>query len=359
MDFFLGTTNPYKVREFAALMAATGCRLTVTEPVDPEETETTFEANARLKARVYARHAGGVTICEDSGLIVPALGGLPGPWSARFSDYAGVDAGAGRLSGYRASGLPREELDRRNNARVLELLSGVEQPKRAATFKAALVVAEPAGEILFQSIGESHGWIAEEAAGEGGFGYDPIFVGQDTFGRTYAELDSHRKNLRSHRRRVMQEFKMWLGQCLKRAESGAAEPWRPAGAAARGLRVVVDGNDGTGKTTLVEALRRRGFEVADRGLPTRMTDDPSLAPAGDEFYLILDAPEAVCRERLARAGRDLDERFHTEADLRHYRQRFLEVARRLPRHVVLDAAGSPDEVLAAALRALDRAEARS
>jgi len=358
MDFFLGTTNPYKVREFASLMAATGCRLTVTEPVDPEETENTFEANARLKARAYARHAGGVTICEDSGLIVAARGGLPGPWSARFSDYDRVDTASGRLSGYRPSGLPRDEIDRRNNARVLELLAGVEQPRRAATFKAALVVAEPAGEILFQSIGESHGWIAEAAAGEGGFGYDPIFVGQDTFGRTYAELDSHRKNLRSHRRRVMQEFKMWLGQCLKRAASGETDPWRPSLGAAPRLRVVVDGNDGTGKTTLVEALRRRGYEVADRGLPTRMTDAPALPPADDEFYLLLDAPVEVCRARLAQAGRNLEERYHTAADLAHYRRRFLEVAATLPRHALLDAARTPDEVLADALLALERAGVR-
>jgi XTP/dITP diphosphohydrolase len=218
MRFFLGTTNPYKVREFAALMAATGCELQVTDPVDPEETESDFLGNARLKALAYAAHAGGTTICEDSGLIVPVLGGLPGPWSARFSEYEVVDAAAGTVSGYRRSGLEREELDRRNTERVLALLGGVEQPRRAATFKAALVVGRPGGEILFQSAAESHGWIADELRGSGGFGYDCIFVGQDTFGKTYAELDSARKNLRSHRRRVLQEFKMWLGQELKRAD---------------------------------------------------------------------------------------------------------------------------------------------
>jgi XTP/dITP diphosphohydrolase len=216
MRFFLGTTNPYKVREFAALMSATGCTLEVTEPLDPDETEPDFEGNARLKARVYAKHAGGTTICEDSGLIVPALGGLPGAWSARFSEYETVDAKAGRLSGFRPGGLTREELDRRNTERVLSLLRGVEQPRRAAVFKAALVVAEPGGEVLFCKTGESHGWIAEEMRGTGGFGYDSIFVGQDTFDKTYAELDAMRKNLRSHRRRVLQEFKMWLGEELKR-----------------------------------------------------------------------------------------------------------------------------------------------
>lgn len=216
MEFFIGTTNPHKVREFAALMSATGCKLTPTDAVDPEETEPDFEGNARLKAMAYAAHSGGVTICEDSGLIVPALGGLPGAWSARFSDFAEVDTDAGTLADYQASGLPRHELDQRNMRRVLELMQGIEQPHRAAVFKAALVVATAAGEVLFHSAGQSHGWIAEQQRGESGFGYDAIFVGHDTFGKTYGELDSMRKNLRSHRRRVMQEFKAWLGQYLRR-----------------------------------------------------------------------------------------------------------------------------------------------
>jgi XTP/dITP diphosphohydrolase len=219
MHFFLGTTNPHKVREFAALMAATGCSLSVTEPLDPDETEPDFLGNARLKARTYAAAAGGPTLCEDSGLTVAALGGLPGPWSARFSEHGSIDPVAGRVGAYCKSGLPREELDRRNLELVLELMQGVQQPRRAARFVAALVVAEPSGAILFERCSESQGWIADAARGEGGFGYDAIFVGQDTFGKTYAELDAARKNLRSHRRRVMQDFKMWLGQRLKRDSS--------------------------------------------------------------------------------------------------------------------------------------------
>ena len=89
------------------------------------------------------------------------------------------------------------------------------QPRRAAVFKVVLAVATPAGEVLFKAGAESHGWISDAPRGEHGFGYDPVFVGQDTFGKTYAELDPMRKNLRSHRRRVLQEFKAWLGQALK------------------------------------------------------------------------------------------------------------------------------------------------
>ncbi len=214
MKFFLGTTNPAKVREIGAILAATGCEFTVTEPIKPDETEDDFEGNALLKARVYARHAGGTTISEDSGLIVPALGGLPGPWSARFADCE-IDAATGKVRRCVPTGRAREEIDRANVERVLERMRGVEQPRRAAAFKVVLAVAEPDGTVLFRSTGESFGWVADEARGTEGFGYDPIFVGNDTFGKTYAELDSMRKNLRSHRKRVLQEFKAWLGQRLK------------------------------------------------------------------------------------------------------------------------------------------------
>jgi len=215
MRFFIGTTNPGKVREIASILAATGCTFQVTDPVDPEETEDDFEGNALLKACVYARHAGGITISEDSGLIIPALGGLPGPWSARFSDCQ-IDWHTDRVVACTPSNRPRQEIDRLNNQRVLDLLKGQEQPHRAACFKVVLCVAAPDGEILFKGVGESHGWIASECRGTNGFGYDPIFIGGDTFGKTYAELDSMRKNLRSHRKEALDQFQAWLGQYLKR-----------------------------------------------------------------------------------------------------------------------------------------------
>jgi thymidylate kinase len=124
------------------------------------------------------------------------------------------------------------------------------------------------------------------------------------------------------------------------------------------MRIVVDGNDGTGKSTLVEGLRGRGLEAADRGLPTKMTDDPDLAPAADELYLVLDAPVEVCQARLAGAGKDLRERYHTAEDLAHYRDRFLEVAAGLPHAAVIEASGTPEEVLAAALAAIAEAGGR-
>jgi thymidylate kinase len=113
------------------------------------------------------------------------------------------------------------------------------------------------------------------------------------------------------------------------------------------MRIVVDGNDGTGKTSLIRELTRLGYTCQDRGLPTHMTDDPTLKPTDDhELYLILDAPVEVCRARLAVAGRDLTEQYHTVADLQHYRQRFLEVAATIPTATVVDANRPLAEVVA-------------
>jgi XTP/dITP diphosphohydrolase len=222
---YLGTTNPGKVRELASLLSPMGLAIELVA-LEVPETGDSFEENARQKALAYARHTGGVTICEDSGIVVPALGGLPGPWSARFADLE-LDAERRPLRVV-PSERPREEFglpaaasatrgpefDRLNNERLLELLRGVPQPQRAAVFKVRLVVAR-GDAILFETSGEAHGWVAEEARGERGFGYDPVFVGQDTFGKTYAELDPVRKNLRSHRGRLLGELQHWLGKALR------------------------------------------------------------------------------------------------------------------------------------------------
>lgn len=210
--FYIGTTNPNKIREIGAILSATGCTFERTDPIDPEETEPDFEGNARIKAIAYAKHAGGLTIAEDSGLIIPALKGLPGPWSARFADCLVVN---GQVLKVTESGRERDLIDRCNNDLVLQLLRGYEDPYRAAMFKVVLMVADASGEVLFQASGEAHGWITEQCRGTNGFGYDPIFVGDDTFGKTYAELDPVRKNSRSHRRRVLSEFQAWLGKYLR------------------------------------------------------------------------------------------------------------------------------------------------
>ena len=110
-------------------------------------------------------------------------------------------------------------------------------------------------------------------------------------------------------------------------------------------RIVIDGNDGVGKSTLVRALLKLGYDVSDRGIPTTMTIHPDVKPRDDELYIILDAPVETSRERLAQAGKDLTEQFHTVEDLTHYRQRFLDVAKVLPNCHVIDATQTAEKVL--------------
>lgn len=219
MKFYIGTTNFSKIQEIAAILASTGCEFEKTDRIDPEETEPDFVGNAILKGKAYAAYVGkkdpnGFVISEDSGLIIPALGKLPGPWSARFAD-GDFDYEAGKLLQLNPSHRSREDIDSINNDKVLCLMKSIALPYRAAMFKVVLVVAKPTGEILFQGEGETHGWISQEKRGKNGFGYDPIFIGSDTFGKTFAELDSYRKNLKSHRRKVLQEFKGWLAKVIK------------------------------------------------------------------------------------------------------------------------------------------------
>lgn len=207
---YIGTTNPGKLREFGGILLPLGVEM-MPVSLDVPETTDTFDGNARQKALAYAAHTGGVTVSEDSGIVIPALGGLPGPWSAMFADCE-LDGPA--VKSVQTSGRARGEIDRANNERVLQMMREVQQPHRAAKFVVRLVVVQ-GQEILFEAGAEAHGWIAEEPRGGGGFGYDPIFVGQDTFGRTYAELDPVRKNSRSHRKRVLADFGLWVAGALK------------------------------------------------------------------------------------------------------------------------------------------------
>ncbi len=118
------------------------------------------------------------------------------------------------------------------------------------------------------------------------------------------------------------------------------------------MKIVLDGNDGTGKSTIVALLRKRGYEVQDRGIPTKMTDDESVKPEKDELYLILDAPIEMSRARLSQAGRNLDEKYHTLEDLTFYREKFLRIAQVLTNSILIDATGSPNEVFEECLKAI-------
>jgi XTP/dITP diphosphohydrolase len=188
----VATTNAGKLHEIRNLLRDVEIDLLTLNdlpPVDcPEEDGTTFEENARLKARYYARHTAHVTVAEDSGLVVDALGGAPGIHSAR---YLGPSASYEE----RFAHIQRELAARRER-------------RRTARFVCAVAVAQ--GEhLLFEATRSVEGEIASEARGAGGFGYDPIFF-YPPYGRTLAEVTREEKLAVAHRGRAFRELAEWL-----------------------------------------------------------------------------------------------------------------------------------------------------
>jgi XTP/dITP diphosphohydrolase len=181
MKIILATKNLGKIRELQELLVDEGIKvlslLDIPDWEDVEENGVTFAENAAIKAREAARKTGLITLADDSGLEVDALGGAPGIFSAR---YAGEPTN-----------------DERNTDKVLELLGTIPQNKRTARFRCALVVVTPDGEeYLTEGIVE--GQILTERRGTDGFGYDPVFYLPE-FGKTMAEINLAEKNKISHR----------------------------------------------------------------------------------------------------------------------------------------------------------------
>lgn len=186
----LGTKNEGKLSELRELLADLEGVELLTFHARPfksvEEIGLTFDANARLKARTIGAETGLPVLAEDAGLEVDALGGEPGVHSARF---AGVPVNY-----------------ERNNTLLLERLAGVRD--RKARFIAVAVLCFPDGRE-FVSEGILTGRIARKLEGEGGFGYDPLFI-PDGFSRTLAEMTLVDKNRISHRRRAIEGIKQVL-----------------------------------------------------------------------------------------------------------------------------------------------------
>ena len=181
----LATRNRGKIAELSKLLE--GFHLEVRgldafpEVGEVPETGDTFAANALQKASTVAGLTGLVAVADDSGLVVDALGGAPGVYSAR---YAGEKAG-----------------DAANNAKLLAALAGVPAGRRQARFRCVMAAAAPNGETLLAE-GAWEGEIALALTGEGGFGYDPLFF-DPALGRTAAQLDREEKNAVSHRGRAL------------------------------------------------------------------------------------------------------------------------------------------------------------
>lgn len=189
----VATTNPHKLEEIRQLLGDLPVTLHGLEhhpPIDePEETGATFADNARLKACAYAAATGCLTIAEDSGLVVDAMEGGPGVFSAR---YLG----------------PHASYAERFEAILQHLREHPERP-RTARFVCALVVAEPDGRIRFEATGTVEGEIATSPAGSFGFGYDPIFH-YPPYGRTLAEVSPREKLAVAHRGEAVRALARWL-----------------------------------------------------------------------------------------------------------------------------------------------------
>lgn len=164
---------------------------------DPEETGSTFLENALIKAEAAVEETGLSAIADDSGLVVDALDGEPGVYSARYAGVHGDDAA--------------------NNAKLLEKLAGVPDGERAARFMSVIALVDASGAVLTGE-GACEGVIGHEGRGEHGFGYDPLFLPNDTPGLTMAELEPAQKNAISHRFHALQD----LARQIMPAEGDAA-----------------------------------------------------------------------------------------------------------------------------------------
>ncbi len=190
MEFIIASHNQTKIREMDAILGALGISFSPLPEgaPEPEETGTTFEENALIKAQAACQLTGKPAIADDSGLAVEALDGAPGIYSARYCEGSDAD----------------------RNAFLLRKMEAVPDGSRQAKFVSAIACAFPNGDTLTVR-GECPGEILRELHGEGGFGYDPLFW-YDEAGCTFAELSAEQKNRVSHRARALQKMKQVLGE---------------------------------------------------------------------------------------------------------------------------------------------------
>jgi XTP/dITP diphosphohydrolase len=191
----LGTRNAKKRREIEEILRDLGITLhdlsQYPDAAEVVEDGTTFEANARKKAVETAQAIGQWVLGEDSGLVVPALNGRPGVYSARYAGKQGDDAA--------------------NNTRLLAELAPLGPEKRDAHYVCTAALSDPQGEVRAVVEGSCHGRIIHEYRGTGGFGYDPLFLIPE-YHRTFGELSPIVKHALSHRGRALARLRPILRQ---------------------------------------------------------------------------------------------------------------------------------------------------
>ena len=187
------TDNRHKITEMMSIMKSFGLDIipkseTAAAGLEVEETGTTFEENSRLKAEAVMRATGMTAVADDSGLVVDALGGAPGVYSARFSGEGATDE--------------------KNNQKLLALMENVPDENRQAKFVSVITRAGPDGQII-TARGECPGRIGRTPEGDNGFGYDPLFI-PDGYSVTYAQLSAEEKNKISHRAKALEALRRRL-----------------------------------------------------------------------------------------------------------------------------------------------------
>ena len=185
----LATSNPHKIKELNGIVRDFGESdiefVLPPEGFDPVENGKTFEVNSLIKAKEANRLTGMISLADDSGLCVEALNGEPGIFSARYAETP--------------------------QARIDKLLKNLEPfENRRAKFVCAMTLIGENGEILFADRGECHGSIAFHQTGNGGFGYDPVFLVDGQGGKTMAELTDNEKNAVSHRGNALRKLLKFL-----------------------------------------------------------------------------------------------------------------------------------------------------
>ena len=190
----LATANAHKVEEMKSILAPLGVIeilsiLDFPDMPEIEETEKTFEGNAILKAEACAEHTGKLSLADDSGIVVDALDGRPGVFSARYAPTSAE-----------------------RNAKMLGEMEGVPSGKLTARYVAAMALGKPDGRTIVR-LGKCEGEVAVAPRGESGFGYDPIFWLPDRE-RTMAELSEQEKNAISHRGRAIEAILPDLREAL-------------------------------------------------------------------------------------------------------------------------------------------------
>ena len=189
MKIILATTNPNKLKEIKDIAKNIDFELElVGENFDPVENGSTFRENAYIKAYEAAKLTGQITLADDTGLCIDALGGAPGLFSARYA--------------------PSQE---EKIKKVLYEMSG--ETNRNAHFECTMILVNPEGKILFSSVGRIDGVIAEEPFGGNGFGYDPIFF-IPQLNKTMAEMTLEEKDTLSHRAKALLPMINWIHQNL-------------------------------------------------------------------------------------------------------------------------------------------------